>query len=153
MKIEIKSRWNASILFSIETETLKLALEAAVKKGADLRGADLRGARNDFFSLLIYSIPEIPALKQAVLDGKINGSVYAGEHAGDCACLVGTLEKSKRFKAEYGTLLRNSSRPIEKLFLAIKKGDTPETNQISKIVLEWIEDFEKHLVKIKEQIA
>ena len=44
MKIEIKSRWNASILFSIETDSWKLAVEAAVKSGADLRGAYLRGA-------------------------------------------------------------------------------------------------------------
>jgi hypothetical protein len=59
MKFEIKSRWNASVLFSLETENMKLCVEAAVKsranlrdanlgganlRGADLRGADLRGA-------------------------------------------------------------------------------------------------------------
>ena len=54
MKVEIKSRWTGSVLFSLETESLKLAVEAAVKQGAyltgayltgaDLRGADLRGA-------------------------------------------------------------------------------------------------------------
>jgi len=44
MKFEIKSRYSASILFSLETESLKLCVEAAVKGGADLRGADLRGA-------------------------------------------------------------------------------------------------------------
>ena len=44
MKIEIKSRWTGSVLFSLETEILKLCLEAAVKQGADLRGADLQGA-------------------------------------------------------------------------------------------------------------
>lgn len=45
MKIEIKSRRDASILFSIETDSWRLALEAAVKSGADLRGADLHGAK------------------------------------------------------------------------------------------------------------
>ena len=44
MKIEIKSRWDAKVLFSIETESWKLALEAAVKYGADLSGADLSRA-------------------------------------------------------------------------------------------------------------
>jgi len=54
MKFEIKSRWSASILFSLETESLKLCVQAAVKGGAylggaylggaDLRGAYLRGA-------------------------------------------------------------------------------------------------------------
>ena len=54
MKFEIKSRWSGSVLFSLETDSLKLCVEAAVKakaylgdadlRGADLRGADLRGA-------------------------------------------------------------------------------------------------------------
>jgi hypothetical protein len=49
MKFEIKSRWTGSVLFSLETESLKLCVEAAVKtktylRGADLRGADLQGA-------------------------------------------------------------------------------------------------------------
>ncbi len=54
MKFEIKSRWTATILFAVETETFRLAVEAGVKSGtnlygadlrdADLRGADLRGA-------------------------------------------------------------------------------------------------------------
>ena len=44
MKVEIKSRWNASVLFSLETESLKLCVEAAVKSGAYLTGAYLTGA-------------------------------------------------------------------------------------------------------------
>jgi Pentapeptide repeats (8 copies) len=44
MKFEIKSRYDASVLFSLETESLKLCLQAAVKSGADLGGADLRAA-------------------------------------------------------------------------------------------------------------
>jgi hypothetical protein len=44
MKFEIKSRYDASVLFSLETESIKLCLEAAVKHRADLRRADLRGA-------------------------------------------------------------------------------------------------------------
>jgi len=39
MKFEIKSRFDSSILFPIETENWKLALEAAVKSGAYLQGA------------------------------------------------------------------------------------------------------------------
>ena len=44
MKIEIKSRFGAPILFSIEISSLTLALEAAIKSGANLRDADLSGA-------------------------------------------------------------------------------------------------------------
>jgi hypothetical protein len=44
MKIQIRHRASAAILFDAEYGSLKLAVEAAVKSGADLRGAYLRGA-------------------------------------------------------------------------------------------------------------
>ena len=44
VKFEIKSRWDSSVLFSVETESLKLAVELGVKQGAYLRGAYLGGA-------------------------------------------------------------------------------------------------------------
>ena len=44
MKYEIKSRWDSTVLFTAEAASLLLALEAAVKSGADLSSADLRGA-------------------------------------------------------------------------------------------------------------
>jgi uncharacterized protein YjbI with pentapeptide repeats len=44
MKFEIKHRWTGNVLFSFESGSLKLAIEAGVKQGADLKGADLEGA-------------------------------------------------------------------------------------------------------------
>ena len=59
MKFEIKSRFNGSILFAVEAESWRMAIELAIKarayltgaylrdadlRGADLRDADLRGA-------------------------------------------------------------------------------------------------------------
>jgi hypothetical protein len=44
MKFEIKSRFAASLLFTLETESLKICVEAGVKAGADLCGANLRSA-------------------------------------------------------------------------------------------------------------
>jgi hypothetical protein len=44
MKFEIKSWLTGGVLFSIETDSWKLAVEAAVKSGATLYGADLSGA-------------------------------------------------------------------------------------------------------------
>jgi len=44
MKFEIKSRWNGSVLFSLETSSLKICLEAAAKSKANLFGANLFGA-------------------------------------------------------------------------------------------------------------
>ena len=44
MKFEIKSRFDGSVLFSLETKSIKLTLEAAVRSIADLSGANLSGA-------------------------------------------------------------------------------------------------------------
>ena len=44
MNFEIKSRWHGSVLFALETESLRLCVEAAVKSGANLGGAYLGGA-------------------------------------------------------------------------------------------------------------
>ena len=44
MLFEIKHRFSGSVLFSLETESLKLCVEAAVKGGANLGGANLGGA-------------------------------------------------------------------------------------------------------------
>ena len=44
MKHEIRSRWNSTLLFTCEAASLALAVEAAVKSGANLSGANLSGA-------------------------------------------------------------------------------------------------------------
>ncbi len=44
MKFEIKTLFTGRVLFSLETESLRLCVEAAVKEGADLMGAYLKGA-------------------------------------------------------------------------------------------------------------
>ena len=60
---EIKSYFSGRVLFALETESLKLCVEAAVKSGADLRGAVLRGA----------------VLRGAVLrDADLSGAVLSG---------------------------------------------------------------------------
>ena len=44
MKFEIKNCFSGELIFSIETDTWKLAVEAAIKAKADLSSADLRSA-------------------------------------------------------------------------------------------------------------
>jgi hypothetical protein len=87
--------------------------------------------------VLLQSIPEIPALKAAIKEGRIDGSTYSGE----CACLAGTVAKTRgvtHIQLGYA----DNNRPIERFFLSIKEGDTPETSQFSKLALEWLEAFE-----------
>jgi uncharacterized protein YjbI with pentapeptide repeats len=119
---------------------------------ANLTRANLTPIKNDIFLVLLNAIPEIAFLKQNIIEGKIDGSVYEG----DCACLNGTLyngaTKINGANEEIvkGNLIkcRNASRPAERFFIAIKKGDTPSTSQHSQLALQWVEEFEK-LISIR----
>lgn len=141
MKFEITSRWSGAVLFSLETESMKLAVEAAVNSGARLYGAHLRGAhltpiRDDIWAVLASAPAEVAGLRTALAEGRIDGSTYEGA----CCCLVGTLTNERHYKyAEIPSLVPDGSRPAERFFAAIKAGDTPETSQFSKLALEWVE--------------
>ena len=172
MKFEIKSRWNGSVLFSLETDSLKLAVEAAVKSkanlreanlrganlreadlyGANLRGADLREAdlreadltfiRDDLWAVLSATPAEVPGLRRALIDGKVDGSVYESAHEGACACLVGTLANVRHCKYDaIPNLKPDSSRPAEVFFTRIKPGQTPDNSPDVKLVIEWIDTW------------
>jgi hypothetical protein len=89
----------------------------------------------------------VPSLIEALKAGKIDGSTYNGE----CACLVGTIANARdRNVHELGILRPIYNRPAERFFLAINIGDTPETNQASKLALEWAELW---LATMKEVFA
>ena len=102
--------------------------------------------KNRWTNNVMYAC-EATSLKQALIDGKVNGSQYEGE----CACLVGTIANIRHEKyTELGNgLVPNSSRPAERWFMGINKGDTPENNQISKITVEWINEFKQLLEAAK----
>jgi hypothetical protein len=178
MKFEIKHRWSGEVLFSVEAENWRFAVEAAVKAEADLSKADLSWAnlseanlseanlsganlswanlseanlseadlskadlsviRADFWSILLFAQPEIPALRKAIIEGKIDGSTYAGE----CSCLCGTIATARKCRYdELKNIVPDTSRPAERFFMGIKPADTPESNPASKIALEWLDTF------------
>jgi hypothetical protein len=74
-------------------------------------------------------------LIDALKNGRVDGSTYTGQ----CACLVGTIANVRG--VDYATLEHNARRPIERFFAGISEGDTPETNQTSKIAVEWAEQW------------
>ena len=111
-------------------------LEGANLKGAYLKDANLQPVRDDFWAILCASPREVPALRLALVEGRVNGSTYSGE----CACLVGTIANAAHVAYTALPLLKpNSNRPAERWFLAINKGDTPETNEFARIAVEWID--------------
>lgn len=102
--------------------------------------------KNDFWSILLKSQNEIGGLKNALNEGRVDGSTYEGA----CACLVGTIANVKgcNYKMLEG-IAPDSNRPAEKWFMGIRKGDTPETSEMAKLTLEWIEEFEKYNLQLK----
>ena len=117
-------------------------LDGARLVGASLVGASLVGARlenikNDFWSILLRAPAEIQGLRLALTDGRVDGSTYEGP----CACLVGTIANVRHANYQEIGIKPDSSRPAERWFMGIKKGDTPETNQISRITVEWLDKF------------
>lgn len=60
IKIQIKNRWNKSVLFEYEKEdnTIKKTLEKAVEKGANLEGA--------YLYITDYNLEEIPDGNKAI---------------------------------------------------------------------------------------
>jgi hypothetical protein len=160
MKIEIKNRWSGSVIFGYDIDnntvgvTVKAAIEAEIDlrdanlSDADLSGADLSDAnlsdanltpiRDDIWAVISSTPSEVSALIDALKNGRVNGSTYSG----DCSCLVGTIATARRCSHEaIETLKPNSSRPAERFFLGINKGDTPETNQFSALAVQWCQEW------------
>ena len=117
---------------------------------ANLAGANLTGAknlpeaalapiRNDLWDVLLRARNEVPFLLGALRAGKIDGSTYEG----DCACLVGTIANgcAVPYWELANDLKPDSDRPIERWFMAIKPGHTPENSDVAKITEGWIVEF------------
>ena len=146
-----------------EANLYKVNLDGANLSGANLDGANLRGAnlqganlyevnldcanlcgaklqpiRDDLWAVLAASPGEVAGLRQALVDGRIDGSAYDG----DCACLVGTLANVRGCDIEALPHLRpDAARLAERWFLNLHPGDTPGTSTVARQTLEWIDTF------------
>jgi len=111
--------------------------------GANLGGANLLSFKSDIWRVLMYTKKEVAGLKKAMIEGKINGSVYSG----DCCCLKGTLAKVKGCTISEAGLFERSSELCEQWFMQFKEGQTPKNYSPMKMTLEWIEEFEMLLAQ------
>ncbi|WP_279612665.1 pentapeptide repeat-containing protein [Burkholderia sp. BCC1047] len=114
-------------------------LSDADLSGANLSGADLLPIKADFIEVISQAPCEVPALIDALKSGRVDGSTYSGE----CACLIGTIANARGIDVDSTELgiPKDSARPVERFFMAIRKGDTPETNDAAKLALEWAETW------------
>ena len=121
-------------------------LSDANLRGADLSDADLMQFKADFFEILIHAANEVAGLRDALVNGNVDGSTYTGP----CACLVGTIANVRQSAyTDMQGIKPDSRRPAEQWFMNIRKGDTPETNQVSKITLEWVDEFQSLIAGIR----
>jgi len=115
-------------------------LRDANLRGANLRDADLAKLPTDYINQCSRDIlfilnclkSEVPGLRKALVDGKVDGSQYEG----DCACLIGTLGKLDGGVDQVCETIpfyeKGTHNMGETFFLNIREGDTPETNSFSK---------------------
>jgi hypothetical protein len=103
---------------------------------ANLSDANLSRVREDLLNKLEIAKKEAPGLYDAIQRGLIDGSCYSGE----CCCFVGTIAniRGEDYRSLGIELIANSASPVERWFLAIRPGDTPLNNQISKLTASWI---------------
>jgi hypothetical protein len=117
---------------------VRASLDGASLDGARLDGANLKPIQDDFDAVLLAAVSEMDGLEKALFSGQVDGSTYSGP----CACLVGTIAKVRGCDyRKLDGLTPDASRPIETFFLAIRKGDTPETSQFAALAVDWIRDF------------
>ena len=108
--------------------------------GCDLRECDLTVIRDDVRAVLSSAPADVPALRNAIMTGQVDGSSY--DDGCGHGCLVGTIAIARGCRHDnIAGLPADSSRPAERFFLAIQLGDTPENSQFSAIVLEWVDQF------------
>lgn len=141
--MKIINRFTGATIYEDDCATIKETVNKANLSGADLSGADLSGAdlsgfKNDFHSVLMFAPAEIAALRDKLVAGQVNGSVYEG----DCACLLGTIANVRHCNYhDLGALKPDSSRPAEIWFTCIRVGDTPEKSNVTKLTIEWLDEF------------
>ena len=156
-------------------------LRGAVLRGADLRGADLRGAvlsgavlsgadlsdadlsrwRQDLWDILDHAPHEVPAVRAALVGGRVDGTTYEGS----CSCLVGTIATARG--DEVGELVRigipkDARRPAEQWFMAIRPGDTFEPTPVegeregqwrARKAVEWLDSWTESRMRIAEALT
>jgi hypothetical protein len=113
--------------------------------GANLGDANMNGIKRDLWRVLSQAPNEINGLRQALLEGRIDGDAYRGE----CASLIGTIANVRGCDLNEVGISPSPNRPAELWFLAIEPGDTPSSSPIAEMTLRWIDEFRtrQYLVK------
>ena len=142
MKFEIKNRFNGELIFSIETENLRLAVEAAIKSHADLSSANLSSADLSWADLSSANLSSADLSSANLRLAKTSHRYISVSGIGSekrltvydltddkifCGCFTGTL---KEFEEAVKKTHKNKSQYLSEYigFINYVKGLKNETN-------------------------
>lgn len=102
--------------------------------------ADLREIRDDLWSILsVVTDEEVGVLRDALIAGRINCTSDLTRSTSFLATLANAFGCDPRIL--FPRQLAEWDRPSELFFEGIAEGDTPETNPIARIALNWIDKW------------
>ena len=87
----------------------------------NLQDANLTPIRDDVWAVLDTSPHEVPVLRTALLEGRVDGNDYP--------------------RVAPGRVTPGDHRPAERFFNGIKPGDSPDTNPVLAIALGWVNEW------------
>lgn len=104
--------------------------------------------KDQFFELLEGYPNAVNNVRTALVEGRIDGSCYGIGFDTTCGCVMAAIgrvynihpmEISRSFEAvaEYGGISE-----VEELVWDIHEGDTPETNPVSALLVQWIDEHQ-----------
>jgi hypothetical protein len=107
----------------------------------NLRDAYLDEIKIDYYRILNNTTDtERVVLISALNDGLFDGRAYYGE----CSCIIGTIASMRECSYdELDNITPDDQCPIETFCKGIERGDTPDNNQISALLVEWTKNFDE----------
>ncbi len=110
----------------------------------------------DLWAILDEAPAEVQGLRQALIEGQVDGSSYSGR----CACLVGTIANVRKIDINELSIPQKSDRPAERWFIPIREGhqavpleslakDGDEGVFRASVALLWVDQW----VESRKQVA
>ena len=107
------------------------------RRNAYLSRANLEPIKADLWAILDSAPAEVPALRLALVESRVDGTTYSGP----CACLVGTIANVRGVNHnDLGGITPDADRPAERWFLAINETMSAK-HPIVALTIQWIDEW------------
>lgn len=96
----------------------------------------------DLWMKLIKIKKALPALREELKAGRVNGSSYGGVNSDFCGTIARTYGLNFN---EIPGITADAESPVEQWFLLISRGMTPENSEAVKITIGWIDELGRNI--------